>query len=111
MKTRGSAGPSGLDAEGWRRILISKNFGISGKDLRTALAKMAQVLCCDSLSESASKSIEPYVANRLIPLLKAPSGIRSIVIGEVLRRIIGKAIITEIKPDIMESSGLSLIHI
>ena len=25
-KTRGSAGPSGLDAYGWRRILLSGNF-------------------------------------------------------------------------------------
>ena len=104
-KTKGSAGPSGLDADGWRRILISKNFGNTGKDLRTALAKMTQILCCDSLSELDTKSIEPYVANRLIPLLKAPSGIRPIGIGEVLRRIIGKAVITEIKPDIMESAG------
>ena len=105
MKTRGAAGPSGLDAEGWRRILISRNYGTTGKDLRTALAKMTQALCCEELSESATKSIEPYVANRLIPLLKAPSGIRPIGIGEVLRRIIGKAVITEIKPEIMESSG------
>ena len=85
-------------------ILISKNFGNTGKDLRTALAKMTQILCCDSLSELDTKSIEPFVANRLIPLLKAPSGIRPIGIGEVLRRIIGKAVITEIKPDIMESA-------
>ena len=26
-KTRGSAGPSGLDADGWCRILMSENFG------------------------------------------------------------------------------------
>ena len=104
-KTRGAAGPSGLDAEGWRRILISRNYGLTGKELRTALAKMTQTLCTQSLPETSNKSIEPYIANRLIPLLKAPSGIRPIGIGEVLRRIIGKAVITEIKPEIMESSG------
>jgi hypothetical protein len=34
LRTRGSSGPSGLDADGWRRILVSKNFGNVGKDLR-----------------------------------------------------------------------------
>ena len=37
-KTRGSAVPSGLDADGWRRILLSGNFGTSGEDLRKAIA-------------------------------------------------------------------------
>jgi len=104
-RTRGAAGPSGLDAEGWKRILISKNYGTTGKDLRSALAKMTTILCSEIIQESCAKSIEPYIANRLITLLKAPSGIRPIGIGEVLRRIIGKAIITEIKPEILESSG------
>ena len=105
LKTRGAAGPSGLDAEGWKRILVSKNYGAAGKDLRIALAKMAQQLCTRSLQETEVTSIEAYVANRLIPLLKAPTGIRPIGIGEVLRRIIGKTVINEIKPDILESAG------
>ena len=29
-RTRGAAGPSGLDADGWRRMLVSKNYGESG---------------------------------------------------------------------------------
>lgn len=105
MKTRGAAGPSGLDADGWRRILVSKNYGNIGKDLRVAIAKLTQKLCTQMISEERSSSIEAYVANRLIPLLKAPTGIRPIGIGEVLRRIVGKAVITEIKPEIMESAG------
>ena len=78
LKTRGAAGPSGQDADGWRRILVSKNFGKQG--------------------------LEPYIACRLIPLDKNP-GVRPIGIGEVLRRIIGKAVISIIKPDILESAG------
>ena len=105
LKTRGAAGPSGLDAEGWKRILVSKNYGATGKDLRTALAKMTQHLCTRPLQETETTSIDAYIANRLIPLLKAPSGIRPIGIGEVLRRIIGKAVISEIRPDILESAG------
>ena len=27
LRARGASGPSGLDADGWRRILLSKNFG------------------------------------------------------------------------------------
>ena len=107
MRTRGAAGPSGLDADGWRRILISKNFGEAGKDLRTALANMSKILCTKEIvfPENNQIKLEAYIACRLIPLNKKPSGIRPIGIGEVLRRIIGKAVIAEIKPDLMESAG------
>ena len=104
LRTKGAAGPSGMDAEGWKRILISKNFGRIGKDLRTAIASMTQKLCTQVIPTN-SNSLEAYTSNRLIPLEKETSGIRPIGIGEVLRRIIGKAIVAEIRPDIMESSG------
>ena len=39
-KTRGSAGSSCLDADAWRRMLMSGNFGPSGEDLRKAIADM-----------------------------------------------------------------------
>ena len=32
-KTRGAAGPSGMDADGWRHVLNSGNFGNVGADL------------------------------------------------------------------------------
>ena len=44
-KTRGAAGPSGMDPDGWRRILISGNFGNVGEDLRKSIAQMAKRLC------------------------------------------------------------------
>ena len=50
------------------------------------------------------ESLEAYVACRLIPLDKKP-GVRPICVGEVLRRIIGKSIISVIKPEILESAG------
>ena len=107
-RTRGAAGPSGLDADAWRKILISKNYGETGKALRIAVAKMTQKLCTIEITpqnESNSTNIEAYIACRLIPLQKAPSGIRPIGIGEVLRRIIGKAIVTEIRPEIIDCAG------
>ena len=42
LGTRGWSGPSGLDADGWRRILMSKNFGTAGHSLRSALASFAR---------------------------------------------------------------------
>ncbi len=106
MNTNGAAGPSGLDAVGWRHILVSRNYGDAGKDLRSSLAIMARHLATKKISvvEKQSTSLEAYLSCRLIPLDKSP-GVRPIGIGEVLRRIIGKSIIYTIKPQIMESAG------
>ncbi len=109
LKTRGAAGPSGQDADGWKRMLVSKNYGNAGKDLRTAIAKLAQNLCSREVQVfpgTNKTNIEAYTSCRLIPLIKDPSGgIRPIGIGEVLRRIVGKAILGAIKLDILESAG------
>ena len=107
-RTRGAAGPSGLDADAWRRILISKNYGNTGKDLRSAVAKMTQKLCTREvriIPSTNRSNIEAYTSCRLIPLQKEPSGIRPIGIGEVLRRIVGKAIVNEIRPEIINAAG------
>lgn len=37
VKTRGGAGPSGLDGYGWSRVLITKQFGNSFTDLCEAM--------------------------------------------------------------------------
>ena len=109
-RTRGASGPSGMDGEGWKRILVSRNYGKYGTELRTAIARMTRILCTQELTSSLS-SLESYIACRLIPLEKKaaePStkpGVRPIGIGEVLRRIIGKAVISVIRPDIIESAG------
>ena len=84
-KTRGSAGPSGLDADGWRRILMSGNFGSSGEDSRKAIADMTKRLCRDN----TVKHLEAFLACRLIPLDKQP-GVRPIGISEILIRVFGK---------------------
>ena len=36
-----------MDADGWRRILASNNFGTSNSDLRKAFAKVFHKLCSD----------------------------------------------------------------
>ena len=108
LKTKGAAGPSGLDADGWRHMLVSRNYGKTGKDLRASIAKMTQQLCTREVQviDGTNRSnIEAYTANRLIPLEKNPTGVRPIGIGEVLRRIVGKAVISELKPDLIECGG------
>ena len=44
LKTKGSAGPSGMDAELYRRILCSKNFAAEGKTLREEIASFTRNL-------------------------------------------------------------------
>ena len=100
-RTRGSAGPSGIDADTWRRILGSKSFGKGSADVCDAIARMCRRLCTEYVDPS---TISTLMACRLIPLDKNP-GVRPIGIGEVLRRIIGKAVSTFLKPDIIDAVG------
>ena len=57
IRTRGAAGPSGLDADGWRRILVSKNYGNVGKDLRNTIAKLTKSLCTNEITEESRKTV------------------------------------------------------
>ena len=101
MRTKGSAGPSGMDSDLYRRILCSKNFKTAGKDLREEIAQMAKNLATQHYDPQL---LEAYVSSRLIPLDKNP-GIRPIGVGEVLRRIIGKVIAWSVNTEIKEAAG------
>ena len=81
--TKGGSGPSGLDAESWRRILCSTTFGTTNLDLRKAIAEMTKKFRIESLSQNAGDKspIEAFVACRLIPLNKDP-GLRPIGVGK-----------------------------
>ena len=103
IKTKGAAGPSGQDADQWRRILASKNYGKYSSDLREAMACMLKTICRQEV-DVERRSIEAVLACRLIPLDKNP-GVRPIGIGEVMRRIFGKVLINTIKPDILKATG------
>lgn len=100
-KTKGSAGPSGMDAELYCRILCSKNFKSEGKLLREEIAILTRNLLRKSYHPSL---LEGYTSCRLIALDKNP-GIRPIGIGEVLRRIVGKTITGFLKEEIKEAAG------
>ena len=99
--TNGAAGPSGMDSDGWQRILCSKSFKSSSVELCEAVAQLAKKLATNLVDPS---TLSEYTACRLIPLDKNP-GVRPIGIGEVLRRVIGKAITTLLKPEILSTTA------
>lgn len=99
LKTEGAAGPSGLDAAAWRRLCTS--FKSSSAELCDALAAVGRRICTTYVDPSG---LRPFVASRLIALDKCP-GVRPIGIGEVARRIIGKAIVKTISSEIQEATG------
>lgn len=106
ISVQGSAGPSGHDADAWKKLLVNRTMGTSSTDLCTAIAEMTKKLCTISIAEmdQNNSSIEALIACRLIPIDKVP-GLRPIGIGEVLRRIIGKAVMSIVKSDVMQCAG------
>ena len=87
LRTSGSAGPSGIDAKGWRRLCTS--FKKASSDLCRSLAKLAKRLCTSYVDPAG---LSPLLACRLIALDKNP-GVRPIGICETARRIVAKAIL------------------
>ena len=100
LRTKGSGGPSGVDAKGFKRILACKSFKHSSVALCDSLATLARNLCTEYVDPS---SIEALIASRLIPLDKG--GVRPIGVGEVIRRVISKSVMKVVKPDVMSASG------
>ena len=104
---QGSGGPSLMDADGWKHILCSKSYGNASRELCAAIADLAKKLCREPIHP---ESLHELVANRLIPLDKGADkngkpGVRPIGIGEILRRIIGKVVIGNIREDILNAAG------
>ena len=66
---KGRSGPSGLDADGCRRILTCA-FGTAPVDLRKTFAQLINKLFVEELESKSS--MESFVACRLIPLDKKP---------------------------------------
>ena len=90
----GSHGPSGLDANEWRRI--QTNYDQSSTELHNTIAKLAHLIATTDLDKT---EMTAYNACRLIPLDKNP-GVRPIGVGEVLRRIVGRTILKCVSNDL-----------
>ena len=66
IKTKEGCGPSGFDADNWRRILTSNQFGSNPLDLRTPIANLAKSLCNTNihlLNSDTDNSLEAFMAN------------------------------------------------
>ena len=94
LKTSGAAGPSGLDAAAWRRICTSSQRASS--DLCNALSAVARKLCTTFVDPGG---LSAFVSCRLTALDKCP-GVRPIGVGETVRRVIAKAVLSVLKGDI-----------
>ena len=98
LRANGAAGPSGADAQAWKRFATS--FGVAS-DLCSALACVARKIATSNVDPNG---LAAYKACRLIALNKNP-GVRPIGVGKAARRIIGKAILKVIKPDVLRVTG------
>ena len=78
LRAKGSGGPSGVDANGFRRVLASKSLKKSGTDLCAAIAAMTRRLCTEFIGPLG---IEAILANLLIPLDKVEGAVRQIGVG------------------------------
>ena len=75
LKTKGGSGPSRLDAEGWKKIIVSKSYGIINADLRRAFANLIKNICTEKLPVDTTKNetpLEAFLVCRLIALDKNP---------------------------------------
>jgi len=100
-RTKGGSGPSGLDSNGWKRMLLSSSFGERSNDVCKAIAMVARKICTE---HNHHISLQAFLACKLIPLDKNP-GLRPIGVGEILRRLIGKAVVAVTRDRITQSVG------
>ena len=101
LHCKGSGGPSGANADCWKRVLCSKGFKSHSKRLCDAIANIGKRMCTENIEP---EHLQVFNASRLIPLDKNP-GVRPIGIGETIRRIIGKSVMTLLKGDVTQAAG------
>ena len=79
-------------------MLACKSLKKSGTNLCSAIAAMTRRLCTEYTDP---RSIEAILASRLIPLDKGEEAVRPIGVGEVIRRIMGKCVMSVAKQDVI----------
>ena len=102
LRTKGSGGLSGVDSNGFRRILTCLSFTRSGTELCEAIASTIKRLCTEYVDP---RGLEAILANRLIPLDKGEGAVGLLGVGEVVRRIMGKCVTKVTKPDFIDANG------
>ena len=97
--TEGSAGPSGVDALGWRHS--STSFWTVLSDLCHSLALVAKHI---STSFADPDALQPILNCWSIALHKNP-GIYPIGIGKTSRRITANAVVSVVKQDVLDTAS------
>ena len=79
-KMKGSSGPSGLDVDQWKQLLLSRNFAQNGDDLANAIANMTKILATERIKERLLTTIHCMPLNpiRQKPRIKAHWNRRSL---------------------------------
>ena len=101
-KATGSGGPSKVDSEHWKHILCNKSYGNVSVQLCQSIADVTKRLCQEEVSTAC---VHHLLSCRLIPLKKDTSGVRPIGIGEMLRRLMAKAVVKVLQNDIQQAAG------
>ena len=109
-RAQGSAGPSGVNAKAFCRMLHS--YGRDSEELCSALAALARTLCTTLLPLD---TIQPFVAARAVALAKSSSAqdlnpetcenLRPLSISQIHCRVICSAIHTALKPEVSQALG------
>ena len=97
LRTEGAAGVSQATDKLWRKMVSS--FKESSVDLCKAVADVARRIATEYVDPVA---LSHLLSNKGLPLDKMP-GVRPIGIGEIKRRIIGKAIVEAANFDIQKA--------
>ena len=62
LKTKGDYGPSGLDAYGWRKIIVSKIYETINADLGRMFANVIKKICSGKFPADTTKNETPFEA-------------------------------------------------
>ena len=97
----GSGGPTKVDADGWKHFICNKSYSKVSNPLCQSIAELTKRFCREDIDASHSSLL---LSCRLVPLNKNP-GIWPIGIGEILQRIMAKAVTRVLQKDIKLAGG------
>ena len=102
----GAGGPTKISAHIFKHMVCSRFHSSESDKLAQTVADLTKKLCTEDIPSSYLKE---FLAGRLIPLDKEPGSIvpaiRPIGIGEVIRRVVAKAVTRILKVDIQMAAG------
>ena len=98
-KSKDDSGHSEMDTDGWKGIVTPKEFAENSTDLCATIANLIKKL---HIEKDLANSLEAFQSFRFIPLDKNPL-FGPIRFEDVLKRIVGKVIVTTLRDDIIAS--------